>query len=82
VKQFLYAERSHGGKIADLQARSQESESRMQEDNQNNRHTRESGYPVNSGFPPESIPHLMRDQNDDSNGLSEGGVHVYFAINP
>jgi hypothetical protein len=54
----------------------------MQEDNQNNRHTRESGYPVNSGFPPESIPHLMRDQNDDSNGLSEGGVHVYFAINP
>jgi hypothetical protein len=50
--------------------RSQESESRIQEDYQSNCHTRESGYPVESGFPPESIPHPMRDQNDDSNGLS------------
>ena len=49
---------------------SQESESRIQENYQINCHTRESGYPVEPGFPPKSIPHPMRDLNDDSNGLS------------
>jgi hypothetical protein len=34
------------------EVRSQNSESRIQEDYQNNCHTRESGYPVESGFPP------------------------------
>ena len=50
--------------------RNQESESRIQEDYQINCHTRESGYPVESGFTPKSIPHPMRDLNDDLNGLS------------
>ena len=50
--------------------RGQESESRIQEHYQINCHTRESGHPVESGFPPKSIPHPMHDLNDDSNGLS------------